>query len=55
LPDRPGYLPAFIVLKFDDELPLCRDGILGHTNKLYSPSLKNTRYCVTNIKVMIRP
>ena len=46
LSDRPGYLPALIVFKFDDEPPLCRDGILGHTKRLYSSRSKNTRYCV---------
>ena len=48
LPDGPGYLPAFIVFKFDDELPFRRDDILGHTNGLYNACSKNTRYCVIN-------
>ena len=47
-PDGPGYLPAFIVFKFDDELPFRRDDILGHINRLYNPCSKNTRYCVIN-------
>jgi hypothetical protein len=32
--DGTGYLPGFIVLKFDDELPFGKDGVLGHTNRL---------------------
>src|SRR6516164_3175175 len=48
LPDGPGYLPAFIVFKFDDELPFRRDDILGHTNRLYNACSKNTRYCGIN-------
>lgn len=46
LPNGPGYLPAFIVLKFDNELPLSGDGSLGHTNPLYDSDSKSTRYCV---------
>lgn len=34
LADGAGYLPGFVVLKFDEELPLGKDGVLTHTNRL---------------------
>jgi len=34
LADGAGYLAGFIVLKFDEELPLGKDRVLDHTNRL---------------------
>jgi hypothetical protein len=33
--DGAGYLPGFIVLKFNDELPFGNDSDLSHAHRLY--------------------
>ena len=45
-PDCPGYFLGFVVLEFNDELPLSRDSSLAHVYALYRLDSLNTRYCI---------